>query len=73
MLNEARETLEKFVERRAFDAEGLYYLGRVLKQQGDDSRARELFEQAIESAKSSSDFRRASNIRYWGKLAKKEL
>ena len=73
MLTEAREALEKFVERRAFDAEGLYYLGKVLRQQGDDDRARELFEQAVESAKTSPDFRRTSNIRYWGKLAKKEL
>jgi len=73
MLNEAREALEKFVDRRSFDAEGLYYLGRVLKQQGETDKAREMFEQAVESAKTSPEFRRRSNIRHWGKLARKEL
>ena len=73
MLNEAREALEKFVDRRSFDAEGLYYLGRVLKQQGETDKAREMFEQAVESAKTSPEFRRRSNIRHWSKLARKEL
>jgi tetratricopeptide (TPR) repeat protein len=73
MLAEAREALEKFVERRAFDAEGLYYLGNVLKQQGESERARECFEQAVESAKTSPDFRRHADIRQWSKLARKEL
>jgi len=31
MLDEARDALEKFVERRSADVEGLYYLGKVLK------------------------------------------
>ena len=73
MLAEAREALEKFVDRRSFDAEGLYYLGRVLKQQGETEKAREMFEQAVESAKTSPEFRRRDNIRHWSKLARKEL
>jgi tetratricopeptide (TPR) repeat protein len=73
MLPEAREALEKFIERRAFDAEGLYYLGKVLKQQGKTELAREHFEQAVESAKSSSGFRRHTDFRQWSKLARKEL
>jgi Flp pilus assembly protein TadD len=73
MLAEAREALEKFVERRSFDAEGLYYLGKVLKQQGETEKAREMFEQAVDSAKTSPEFRRRSDIRFWSKLAKKEL
>jgi len=73
MLNEARTALEKFVERRAFDAEGLYYLGKVFKQQGDNDRARELFEQAVESAKTSPEFRRRHDSHLWSRLAKKEL
>jgi tetratricopeptide (TPR) repeat protein len=73
MLSEARDALEKFVERRAVDAEGLYYLGKVLKQQGESERARECFEQAVDSANTSPEFRRRSNIRHWSKLAKKEL
>jgi tetratricopeptide (TPR) repeat protein len=73
MLKEAREALEKFVSRRSFDAEGLYYLGRVLKQQGEMEKAREMFEQAIDSAKTSPEFGRRSDAQHWGKLAKREL
>ena len=72
MLAEAREALEKFVERRPVDSEGLYRLGKVLKSQGETDKAREMFEQAIESAKTSPDYRRRE-LRYWSKLAEKEI
>ncbi|CAA9425066.1 MAG: hypothetical protein AVDCRST_MAG74-3273 [uncultured Pyrinomonadaceae bacterium] len=72
MLDEAREALEKFVERRAFDPEGLYYLGSVFKAQGESDKARETFDQAIESARGSPDFRRRE-LRHWSKLAQKEI
>lgn len=72
MFNEAQDALEKFVDRRAFDTEGLYYLGKTLKSLGQTEKAREMFEQAVESAKTSPDFRR-SNVRYWSKLAQKEI
>ena len=51
MLTEARDALEKFVMRRPVDSEGLYYLGKVHKAQNEPEKAREMFEQAIESAK----------------------
>ncbi|HSK71584.1 MAG TPA: tetratricopeptide repeat protein [Pyrinomonadaceae bacterium] len=72
MLTEAREALEKFVERRPVDSEGLYYLGKVLKAQNEPDRAREMFEQAIESARNSPDYRHRE-LRYWSKQAKKEI
>jgi tetratricopeptide (TPR) repeat protein len=72
MLPEAREALEKYVERRSVDAEGLYHLGKVLKAQGETERAREMFRQAIESAQTSPDYRRRE-LRYWSKLAEKEI
>ena len=72
MLPDARNALEKFVERRSADPEGLYYLGKVLKAQGETERAREIFADAIASAKASPDFRRR-NTKPWGKLAQKEL
>jgi len=72
MLTEARDALEKYVERRAFDSEGLYYLGKVLKAQGETERAREMFQQAVESAKTSPDYRQR-DLRYWSKLAQKEI
>lgn len=72
MLTEAREALETFAERRPFDAEGLYYLGKVLKEQSEHGQARDIFEQAVESAKTSPIYRRRE-VRYWSKLAEKEI
>lgn len=72
MLPQAREALEKFVARRPADSEGLYYLGKVFKAQGETAKARETFEQAIEAAASSPDFRRR-DLRRWSKLAQKEI
>jgi len=72
MLREAREALEKFAERRPFDAEGLYYLGKVLKAQSEHRLARDRFAQAVESAQTSPIYRRRE-VRYWSKLAEKEI
>ncbi len=72
MLNEAREALEKFVERRSAEVEGLYYLGKVYKAQGESEKAREMFEEAINSAKSMPVYRRRK-IKHWSRLAQKDL
>jgi tetratricopeptide (TPR) repeat protein len=71
MLAEAREALEKYTERRAFDSEGLYYLGKVYKAQNQTDKAREMFEQAVEALKTSPAHRRYE-LKYWSKLAQKE-
>jgi Flp pilus assembly protein TadD len=72
MLAEARKPLETFVERRPVDSEGLYYLGKVLKAQGETEKAREMFTEAIESARTSPDYRRRE-LQQWSKLSQKEL
>ncbi len=72
MFAEACDALEKFVERRSADPEGLYYLGKVYKGLGESEKAREMFEEVITSAKTSPDFRR-QNVKQWSKLAQKEL
>jgi hypothetical protein len=72
MLNEAYEPLEKFVDRRNVDPEGLYYFGKVLKEKGDNERAEEMFRSAIESARTSPYFRSRQLVQ-WAKLAQKEL
>jgi tetratricopeptide (TPR) repeat protein len=72
MLVEARDALEKFVERRSADVEGLYYLGKVLKAQGETERAAEIFREAVESAQASPDYHR-SRTKHWSKLAQKEI
>jgi tetratricopeptide (TPR) repeat protein len=72
MFSEAADALEKYVERRPVDPEGLYYLGRVLKAHGNSDRAREMFDQAIDSVNSSPHYRRRE-IQKWRKLAEKEI
>lgn len=72
MLDEAFEPLEKFVNRRPVDPEGLYYFGKLLKAKGENERAREMFEAAIESARTSPYFR-SRQLGQWAKLAQKEL
>lgn len=72
MLTEARDALEKYVERRSADPEGLYYLGKVLKAQGELDEAKKVFGEAVSYAKASPDFRQ-HGTRQWGKLAQREL
>ncbi|HKX83228.1 MAG TPA: tetratricopeptide repeat protein [Pyrinomonadaceae bacterium] len=72
MNNEAADALEKYVERRPVDPEGLYYLGKVLEETGQIDRAKRMFEQAIESVKIAPSFRQ-HELRKWSKLAEKEL
>ncbi len=72
MFNEATDALEKYVERRPVDPEGLYFFGKALKGQGKADRAREMFEQAVDSVNSSPDYRRR-DIQKWRKLAEKEI
>jgi len=72
MTEQAREALEKFVERRPVDSEGLYYLGKIYQTQGAPDKAREMFEQAIESARTAPAYRRRELV-YWSKLAEKEI
>jgi hypothetical protein len=72
MPNEALDALEKYVARRPVDPEGLYYLGKVLSETGQTERAKEMFEQAIESVKIAPSYRQR-DLRKWGKLAEKEI
>jgi hypothetical protein len=72
MPAEARDALEKFVERRSLDPEGLYYLGMALKADGSDELAREKFTETIEAAKIAPSYQRRAAA-YWRKLAQKEL
>jgi tetratricopeptide (TPR) repeat protein len=72
MFNEAIDALEKYVDRRPVDPEGLYYFGRALKGQGENHRARQVFEQAVDSVNSSPPYRRRE-IQKWRKLAEKEI
>jgi hypothetical protein len=72
MPDEAFEALDKFVTKRPFDAEGLYYLGKVFEKQNKETEAKEMFERAIESVRTAPYYRRGE-LHKWSKLAQKEL
>jgi tetratricopeptide (TPR) repeat protein len=72
MLDEAQNALEKFEVKRPFDAEGLYYLGKLLKKKGETNEANEMFNRAIEAVKTAAYYRKGE-LRHWSKLAQKEL
>jgi tetratricopeptide (TPR) repeat protein len=72
MPPEARDALEKFVERRSLDPEGLYHLGMAFKTGGDADAAREKFTEAVEAAKIVPSYQRREAA-HWRKLAQKEL
>jgi Tfp pilus assembly protein PilF len=72
MLDDAREALDKFVERRSADVEGLYYLGKVLKAQGEHDRASATFAEAVDSARTAPDYHK-NRTRHWSKLAQREI
>jgi tetratricopeptide (TPR) repeat protein len=69
---EARAALEKYVDRRSYDPEGLYYLGETLARLGEPQTAREMFERAVEAV-NTNPYTRHGHIRKWRKLAEKQL
>jgi len=72
MFSKARKAIETFLERRPFDAEGLYYFGKCIKAESGREKAREVFERAVVSVKVSPAHRRRY-IERWGELAQKEI
>lgn len=72
MFGEAREALETFVERRAYDPEGLYYFGKTLEHLGDQQQAKAVFGRCIEAVKTMPHYRYREQ-RKWHKLARERL
>jgi Tetratricopeptide repeat len=72
MFDEARDRLAHYIERRPFDPEGLYYLGRSLKELGYTEESQEMFARCIEAVKTMPYYRR-SQVRQWHKLAQSQL
>jgi tetratricopeptide (TPR) repeat protein len=72
MFNEAREALETFVERRAYDPEGLFHYGKTLEQLGEQQQAREVFARCMEAVKTMPHYRYGDHHK-WQKLAKERL
>jgi tetratricopeptide (TPR) repeat protein len=71
-LEEARLALSKFVERRSYDPEGLYWYGKTLLELGQPSEARQQFEQCREAVETMPKNRRRQ-LAKWKRLAGAEL
>jgi TolA-binding protein len=71
-LEEARLALSKFVERRSYDPEGLYWHGKTLLGLGRVDDARQQFEQCREAVETMPKNRRRQ-LAKWKRLAAAEL
>ena len=72
MFADAKEALEKFIDRRPYDPEGLYYYGKTLEQLEQREQAREMFSRCVEAVKTMPSYRYREQ-RKWNKLAKDRL
>ena len=72
MFDDARNALEKFIDRRAYDPEGLYYYGKTLEQLEQREQAREVFSRCVEAVKTMPSYRYREQ-RKWDKLARERL
>ena len=72
MFGEAKEALEKFVERRAYDPEGLYHFGKTLEHLGENHQSKEIFARCVEAVKTMPHYSHGDQ-RKWQKLARERL
>jgi len=72
MYQEARQALEKYVDRRPYDPEGLYHFGETLRNLGDARRAQEMYKQCIQAVKTMPYYRR-NEVSKWSRLAQAKL
>jgi hypothetical protein len=68
----ARPMLERYVDNRPYDPEGLYLLGLTLKQLGEAEKAREMLQHCVEATRTAPDYRRGE-LRRWRNKALAEL
>src|SRR4029079_4706599 len=72
MYGEAKDALEKLIEKRPYDPEGLYYYGKTLEQLEQRDQAREIFARCVEAVKTMPSYRYREH-RKWDKLARENL
>jgi Flp pilus assembly protein TadD len=69
---DARNELERYVERWPYDPEGLFYCGQALEGLGNTDAARAMYARAVESARIAPRYLRRSTAK-WSRLAQKQL
>ena len=72
MFTDAKEALGKFIDRRPYDPEGLYYYGKTHEQLGEREEAREIFGRCVEAVNTMPSYRYREQ-RKWDKLARERL
>jgi tetratricopeptide (TPR) repeat protein len=70
-FEDARHELAEYVERRPYDAEGLFHYGQALEGLGRIKEAREAYERSSEAAALTPAYLRRVAGR-WGRLARKQ-
>jgi Tetratricopeptide repeat len=68
----ARPMLERYVENRPYDPEGLFWFGLALKRLGEDGKSGEMRARCVEATKTAPDYRKGE-LRHWRKRAQQEL
>jgi hypothetical protein len=69
---DARNELKDYIERRPYDPEGLFYYGQSLDGLNRPLEAREMYERAVESARTAPPYLRRQTAK-WSRLAQKQL
>src|ERR1044071_6465404 len=72
MFADAKEALAKFIDRRPYDPEGLYYYGKTLDQVDERVAACEVFNRCVEAVKTMPSYRYREH-RKWDKLSRDRL
>ena len=72
MYQDARQALEKYVDRRPYDPEGLYRFGETLRNLGEERRAQEAYKQCVQAVKTMPYYRR-NEVGKWSRLAQAKL
>jgi tetratricopeptide (TPR) repeat protein len=71
-VQEASSLLSRYTNRRPYDPEGLFHLGKALTAQGQTAAARSSFTECLEAVKTAPGHRRAA-LRKWGSEAQSAL
>jgi tetratricopeptide (TPR) repeat protein len=71
-FEDARQELARYIERRPYDPEGLYYYGQSLEGMGQVAEAREVYVRSIEAARAAPLYLSRAAAK-WSRLAQKRL
>jgi len=71
-FSDARDELGRYIERRPYDPEGLYWYGQAMEGLGDRQAARDLYLRAVEADRTAPRYRRRFTAR-WSRLAQRAL